>query len=123
MIDITASSRYASKLAAESLVGPPLLVGVGLVPGLTSVLARMLVAGEANASAVTISCLIGLGESRRLSQMNPVRQQVSVLGWASWGPPQCSFRNRSSRASRSSDASVRLRRPASLDSRSSEPRE
>jgi hypothetical protein len=63
MIDITASSRYATELAAESLDGPPLLVGVGLVPGLTSVLARRLVASEANASAVTISCLIGLGEN------------------------------------------------------------
>jgi len=63
MIDITASSRYATELAAEPLEGPPLLVGVGLVPGLTSVLARMLVTGEVTASAVTISCLIGLGEN------------------------------------------------------------
>lgn len=63
MIDITASSQYALALAAEPLDGPPLVVGVGLVPGLTSVLARELVLADPDASAVTISCLVGLGEN------------------------------------------------------------
>ncbi len=63
MIDITASSQYALALAAEPLDGPPLIVGVGLTPGLTSSLARELVLADPDASAVTISCLVGLGEN------------------------------------------------------------
>lgn len=63
MIDITASSQYALALAGEPLDGPPLVVGVGLTPGLTSVLARQLVLADPDASAVTISCLVGLGEN------------------------------------------------------------
>ena len=46
MIDITASSQYALALAGEPLDGPPLVVGVGLTPGLTSVLARELVLAD-----------------------------------------------------------------------------
>lgn len=62
-IDITASSSYARKLAAEPLDGPPLVVGVGLTPGLTSVLARQLALADPDASSITISCLVGLGEN------------------------------------------------------------
>lgn len=62
VIDITASSPYASELAQAPTVGPPLLVGVGLIPGLTSVLARDLVARNPSTTSVTISCLVGLGE-------------------------------------------------------------
>ncbi len=62
MVDITASSRYACRLANAARIGPPLIVGVGLTPGLTSVLARHLVAGDPGTSAVEISCLVGLGE-------------------------------------------------------------
>ena len=54
---------YALALAAEPLDGPPLVVGVGLTPGLTSVLARQLVLTDPDASAVTISCLVGPGEN------------------------------------------------------------
>ena len=63
MIDITASSAYALALAAEPLGGPPLVVGVGLTPGLTSMLARELMLADPDASSVTISCLVGLGEN------------------------------------------------------------
>lgn len=62
VIDITASSPYASELAQAPTAGPPLLVGVGLIPGLTSVLARDLVARNPSTTSVTISCLVGLGE-------------------------------------------------------------
>ncbi len=63
MIDITASSAYALALAAEPLGGPPLVVGVGLTPGLTSMLARELMLADPDACSVTISCLVGLGEN------------------------------------------------------------
>ena len=62
MVDITASSRYALQLANATRIGPPLIVGVGLTPGLTSVLARHLVAKDPATTAVEISCLVGLGE-------------------------------------------------------------
>ncbi len=62
MIDITASSPYANQLANATHTGPPVIVGVGLTPGLTSVLARHLVASDPTATAVTIACLVGLGE-------------------------------------------------------------
>lgn len=62
VIDITASSQYANQLAQATHTGPPLIVGVGLTPGLTSVLARHLVANDPDATSVTIACLIGLGE-------------------------------------------------------------
>ncbi|WP_323791328.1 hypothetical protein [Nocardioides sp.] len=62
MVDITASSRYALQLANATRIGPPLIVGVGLTPGLTSVLARHLVARDPGTNAVEISCLVGLGE-------------------------------------------------------------
>lgn len=62
VIDITASSPYAVALANAPTHGPPLIVGVGLIPGLTSVLAQDLVADAPDATSVTISCLVGLGE-------------------------------------------------------------
>lgn len=62
VVDITASSPYALDLAGAPTDGPPLVVGVGLIPGLTSVLASDLIAGQPDATAVTISCLVGLGE-------------------------------------------------------------
>ncbi len=62
IIDITASSNYATELAAAPHTGPPLVVGVGLTPGLTSVLARELVALDPATKSATISCLVGLGE-------------------------------------------------------------
>lgn len=63
VIDISASSPYASRLATATHAGPALIVGVGLTPGLTSVLARHLVISDPSATAVTISCLLGLGEN------------------------------------------------------------
>lgn len=62
VIDITASSPYALELAGAPTDGPPLVVGVGLIPGLTSVLARNLIANAPDATSITISCLVGLGE-------------------------------------------------------------
>lgn len=62
VIDVTASSDYAMQLARARTGGPPLIVGVGLTPGLTSVLARDVVDRDRNATALTISCLVGLGE-------------------------------------------------------------
>lgn len=62
VIDITASSPYALELAGAPTDGPPLVVGVGLIPGLTSVLARDLIANAPDSTSITISCLVGLGE-------------------------------------------------------------
>ncbi len=62
MVDITPSSRYARRLADATRSGPPLVVGVGLTPGLTSVLARHLVGSDPGTTAVQIACLVGLGE-------------------------------------------------------------
>lgn len=62
VIDVTASSRYAAELASLACQGPPLVVGVGLTPGLTSLLARELVHAHPETRAVTISCLVGLGD-------------------------------------------------------------
>lgn len=90
MIDITASSSYALKLAAQPLDGPPLLVGVGLIPGLTSVLARDLVAADPDATAVSISCLIGLGEDYGEASRD---WTLGQLGRTISEPGQASFRN------------------------------
>lgn len=62
VVDITASSPYATDLVELDHDGPPLIVGVGLIPGVTSLLARHLVEADESVRSVTISCLVGLGE-------------------------------------------------------------
>ena len=62
IIDITASSTYAARLASLDRDGPAVIVGVGLIPGLTTLLARHLTAQDDEATEVVISCLLGLGE-------------------------------------------------------------
>ncbi|WCO67976.1 hypothetical protein PO878_04465 [Iamia majanohamensis] len=61
-VDITASSQYSLDLESLPSTGSTLLVGVGLMPGLSSLMAAELADTDPGASQITLSGLLGLAD-------------------------------------------------------------
>lgn len=76
-VDITASSHYSLDLEALTHTGPTLLLGVGLMPGLSSLMAAELAETDPDATRIDLNILLGLADDHGPAS---IRWSVEGLG-------------------------------------------